>query len=151
MENTKNIKKKLVDVWFIKNIFYVQAYSKDTNGLWNSATCPTYAVSIQDKDALGKAALQALLDSKIGVPVLDLAECAAINKKRLTSMGVKSEKELMKNGKCIDIEQKDEDLTVAIIEFDGKHMQPSSKPKISTSFEPEILTRDILKAFEIGE
>ena len=143
------MKEKLISVWLRKDVFYLQAYSETTDGLWISSYNPVHTVKIEDVSTLGFVVIQILDESKTGLVPLSLEESAIKRKEFLSVVGVKSEKVLMSTGKTVTISFREQKVTIKPYKYTGKYLEPEDDKIIESILDPDQLQKDVLKAFEI--
>jgi hypothetical protein len=141
---------KLVGIWLKKDVFYLEVYSQTTDGIWTSTyRIEPYVVKLEDIEKLGKVLMEALGESQVGLPPLPLTQSSDNRKQFLSVVKVKSEKDLMKTAKKLFVNIQEENVTINPYKFNRKYMEPELEKVIESKLDPERLTQDVLKAFEL--
>jgi hypothetical protein len=136
---------KIVSILLKNDIFYLQAYSRTVDGIWSSIHNDVHTLKRENMDKLGEILLKTLDESLVGIPPITVFGIQKI----LSATGEKSEKMLIKKSKAVSIDVRDGKIFIAPEKFDGKYMKREMEKEIESSLDPERLTQDVLKAFEL--
>lgn len=135
-----------IEIWFINDKYYLQAYSVTVDGIRYSGKNPVHLVAANEKPILGEQVLNTLNDCQFGIPNPPLKDNTDI-KQFHTLVGVKSEKELMKKGKSVSVYLENDKVEISSWYFDGRALS-CIKGDLYSSLNPDDITRTVLAAFE---
>jgi hypothetical protein len=135
-----------LEIWFINNTYYLRAFSITEVGLGTAKGNPIHIVKEIELDKLSRVILETLSECQFGIPHPDYR--IKQENKMLTTIGIKSNKELMKKGKSLDIYLKENKLEFHPMYFDGEAMTSSADRYMYSSLHTEDITKTVLEAFE---
>lgn len=144
---TINQKIQSISVWFYKKNYYLQAYSTDINGVRDTANNPIHIVKATESYRLGAEVLETIKECVFDVPTGNSCDTNG-RKIFLKCLGVKSEKQLMTEGKLVNIYLVNKKLELCPTSFNSKFMISEPDNSLHCSLFPDEITQKLSQAFE---
>lgn len=138
-----------IEIWEVKDTYYLTAYSVTTVGLRNATDNPVHILTKEQQHRLGEESLLTLQECQYNVPHPDpdVKKYKEANAPFLKLVGMPSWGKLIRNGKCVDVIHMVDRIRVHPTFFDGKHLTGERERDLFCSLDPDDITRTILEAF----
>lgn len=134
-------------IWHINDKYYLQAYSVSVDGIRYGYNNPIHVLDKDQQKLLGLEILETLKECQHQLPNPSITD-RNTEIKLLSTLKVKSFKELMQKGKTVSVYFKQNELKIIPDYFNGKYLTSSPDRYMYCSLDPDDITRTVLEAFE---